>query len=278
MLKFLKKAYPFNNDLKHNAKVVFFISVIVGGFLFFFEPFNFNEFSYNERIIIALVISVITFSVLSFDMMVLPSFIKSFMDTQRWNVFKEILWNIWLLTSVAMGYFVYFRFNPIFEIAPNDAIKIILISIFAISILVILNQNRLMKLNVNQALTLNQKLSSKLNTGHNSVFFESKYKKDSITLTVNSIRVIKSAGNYIEIYFFENGEMSKHFVRSTFVYAEKLLENYNFIFRCHRTYLVNTNFIKEAEGTPQGVKIQVQDLDFLVPVSQNYILKLQEII
>ena len=97
-------------------------------------------------------------------------------------------------------------------------------------------------------------------------------------LSVNSIRVIKSAGNYIEIYFFENGEMSKHFVRSTFVYAEKLLENYNFIFRCHRTYLVNTNFIKEAEGTPQGVKIQVQDLDFLVPVSQNYILKLQDII
>jgi DNA-binding LytR/AlgR family response regulator len=177
-----------------------------------------------------------------------------------------------------MGYFVYFRFNPIFEIAPNDAIKIILISIFAISILVILNQNRLMKLNVNQALTLNQKLSSKLNTGQNSVFFESKYKKDSITLSVNSIRVIKSAGNYIEIYFFENGKISKHFVRSTFVYAEKLLENYNFIFRCHRTYLVNTNFIKEAEGTPQGVKIQVQDLDFLVPVSQNYILKLQDII
>ncbi len=278
MLKFLKKAYPFNNDLKHNAKVVFFISVIVGGFLFFFEPFNFNEFSDNERIVIALVISVITFSVLSFNMIVLPSFIKSFMDTQRWNIFKEILWNIWLLISVAMGYFVYFRFNPIFEIAPNDAIKIILISIFAISILVILNQNRLMKLNINQALTLNQKLSSKLNTGHNNVFFESKYKKDSISLTVNSIRVIKSAGNYIEIYYFENGEMSKHFVRSTFVYAEKLLENFNFIFRCHRTYLVNTNFIKEAEGGPQGVKIQVQDLDFLVPVSQNYITKLQEII
>jgi hypothetical protein len=278
MLKFLKKAYPFNNDLKHNAKVVFFISVIIGGFLFFFEPFNFNEFSNRERIIISSVISLITFAVLSFNMMVIPSFIKSFMDTQKWNIFKEILWNIWLLITVSFGYFIYFRFNPIFEIAPNDALKIILISILAISILVILNQNRLMKLNVNLALALNQRLSSKLNTGHNKIFFESEYKKDSISLTIDSIRVIKSAGNYIEIYFFEKEEISKHFVRNTLVYAEKLLENYNFIFRCHRTYLVNTNFIKEAEGTPQGVKLQVQDLDFLVPVSRNYLIKLQEII
>jgi len=278
MLKFLKKAYPFNNDLKHNAKVVFFISVIIGGFLFFFEPFNFNEFSNRERVIISSVISLITFAVLSFNMMVIPSFIKSFMDTQKWNIFKEILWNIWLLITVSFGYYIYFRFNPIFEIAPNDALKIILISILAISILVILNQNRLMKLNVNLALALNQRLSSKLNTGHNKIFFESEYKKDSISLTIDSIRVIKSAGNYIEIYFFEKGEISKHFVRNTLVYAEKLLENYNFIFRCHRTYLVNTNFIKEAEGTPQGVKLQVQDLDFLVPVSRNYLIKLQEII
>ena len=278
MLKFLKKAYPFNNDLKHNAKVVFFISVIIGGFLFFFEPFNFNEFTYNERIIISLVISVITFAVLSFNMIVLPSFIKSFMDTQKWNVLKEILWNIWLLISVGLGYLVYFRFNPIFEIAPNDALKIILISIFAISILVVLNQNRLMKINVNMALDLNKRLSSKLNTGHNKVFFESEYKKDSISITVSSIRVIKSAGNYIEIYYFKNGELSKHFVRNTLTYAEKLLADYNFIFKCHRTYLVNTNFIKKAEGSPQGVKLQVENVDFLVPVSRNYITKLQEII
>jgi hypothetical protein len=278
MVKFLKKAYPFNNDLKHNAKVVFFISVIIGGFLFFFEPFNFNEFSFNERVIISLVISVITFAVLSFNMMVIPSFIKSFMDTQKWNIFKEILWNIWLLITVGFGYFIYFRFNPIFEIAPNDALKIILISILAISILVVLNQNRLMKLNVNLAIELNKKLSSKLNTGHNIVFFESEYKKDSISLTVNSIRVIKSAGNYIEIYYIDNGEMVKHFVRNTLSYAEKLLENYNFIFKCHRTYLVNTHFIKKAEGSPQGVKLEVENLDFLVPVSRNYLSKLQEII
>ncbi len=278
MLKFFKKPYPFNNDLKHNAKVVFFISVIIGGFLFFFEPFNFNEFTLNERVIISLVISVITFAVLSFNMIVVPSFIKSFMDTQKWNVFKEILWNIWLLITVAFGYFVYFRFNPIFEIAPDDALKIILISIFAISILVVLNQNRLMKLNVHLALELNKKLSSKLNTGHNKIFFESEYKKDSISLTVNSIRVIKSAGNYIEIYYIDKGEIVKHYVRNTLAYAEKLLENYNFIFRCHRTYLVNTNFIKKAEGSPQGVKLLVENLDFLVPVSRNYLTKLQEII
>lgn len=278
MLRFLKKSYPFNNDIMHNAKVIFFISVVIGAFLFLFRPFNYNELSGRNLLILSTAISLITFSVLSINMIVLPAYIKSIVDIRRWNILKEIIWDLWLFTSVSFGYFLFFRLNPVFDISKNDVLKISLISIFAISILVVLNQNRLVKLNLNLALNLNQKLMAKFNSGQDKVFFESEYKKDSLSLTVDSIRLIKSSGNYIEIYFSENGKIIKHLIRNTLKYAEELLKNYNFIFRCHRTFLVNINFIQKAEGTPQGVKIHLKEIDILIPVSRNYAGKLQELI
>ncbi len=278
MLEFFKKPYPFNNDLIHNAKIIFFISVVLGGFLFFFEPFNFNEFNLKEKLTVSSVISLITFAGLSFNMIVMPSYLRNIFSVKKWNVFKEILWNMWLIIFTAAGYFLYFRFNFVFEIKPYDIVKIVLISFFAVSVLVVLNQNRLVKLNLNDALELNRKLISEFNSEEDELFFESENKKDSIKLTVKSIISVKSAGNYVEIYYLEKGKTKKHLIRNTLKNIEDLLNNYDFIFRCHRTFLINTKFIEKAEGDSQGINLFLKNLDFKVPVSRTYINKLKEIL
>lgn len=278
MLDFLKKPYPFNNDLRHNAKVVFFIGGAIGLFLFFFEPFNFNEFSLREKFIVSSIISLITFAVLSFSMIIIPSYFKRLFSRNTWNVLKEIIWNTWIIISLIIGYFLYFRFNSIFVIQPADVLKIILISFLAVSILVILNRNRLVKLHLNVAVELNQKLMLKLDNGNDFITIESEYKKDSLRLSVKESILFKSAGNYVEIYYFEAGVTKKHLIRTTLKNIENLLLNYNFIFRCHRTYLINTNFIEKAEGDSQGIKLLIKGINFTVPVSRIYLNKLKEII
>ena len=278
MLKFLKKPYPFNNDLMHNAKVVFFIGAAIGLFLFFFEPFNFNEFSLREKFIVSSIISLITFAVLSFSMIIIPSFFKKLFSRNTWNVLKEIIWNTWIIISLVIGYFFYFRFNSIFIIQPADVLKIILISFLAVSILVVLNRNRLVKLHLHVAVELNQKLMSKLDEENDIITIESEYKKDSLSLSAKEIILLKSAGNYVEIHYFENGKYKKHLIRTTLKSIEDLLVNYPFIFRCHRTYLINTNFIEKAEGDSQGIKLKIKGINFLVPVSRIYLNKLKEIL
>ena len=37
MFKFLKNQYPFNDDLKYNSKLIFFISIGVLAFLYLFQ-------------------------------------------------------------------------------------------------------------------------------------------------------------------------------------------------------------------------------------------------
>ncbi len=278
MLEFLKKPYPFNSDLMHNAKVVFFIGAAIGLFLFFFEPFNFNEFSLREKFIVSSLISLITFAVLSFSMIIIPSYFKKLFSRNTWNVLKEIIWNTWIIISLIIGYFFYFRFNSIFVIQPADVLKIILISFLAVSILVVLNRNRLVKLHLNVAVELNQKLMSKLDEGNDIVTFESEYKKDSIQLSAKEIILIKSAGNYTEIYFLKNGKVNKHIIRTTLKNAESLLLKFKFIFRCHRTYLINTNFVEKAESDSQGIKLKMKNINFLIPVSRIYLNKLKELL
>lgn len=278
MLKFLNKPYPFNNDLIHNAKVVFFISFVLGLFLFFFEPFNFNSFGTQQKLIISLVISLITFAVLSFNMIVLPAYLKNIFESHKWTILKEFFWNLWLFISVTVGYFIYYIFNPYFDILPRDVVTIFLISTFAMFILIILNQNRLVNLNLNVAIDLNKRLISKNSIDNDLVLFESEYKKDSVSLNVSSLRLLKSSGNYVEIYYEEKNIIKKHMIRNTLKKIEEQLADYDYIYKCHRTYLVNIRNIKKALGDPQGVKIIVDGINFPIPVSKIYVNKLKGVL
>ncbi len=276
-MRFLRKAYPFNNDLIHNAKVVFFISVVLGMFLFFFSPFNFNEFPPKEKFTISSIISLITFAVLSFNLIVLPSYFKTIFEIKSWVVWKEILWDTWLFLSVSIGYFVYFRFfNTIFEISTKDIATVIFTSIFVIAILVVLNQNRLVKLNLNDAIELNKRLMSKQTSKNDVILFDSEYKKDEISVRVGDLLLLKSAGNYVEIFFEEKNKIQKHLVRNTLKNFEQKLSGYSCIFKCHRAYLVNLDYVEKAVGEAQGLKLVLKKLDFTIPVSRGYVHKLKE--
>jgi DNA-binding LytR/AlgR family response regulator len=211
-------------------------------------------------------------------MIVLPAYFKNIFNIKKWNVLYEILWDIWLAVTVGIGYYVYFRLTPIFTISLRDAATIVLTSIFTISILVVLNQNRLVKLNLNDAIELNKRLLEKYNQGLTTVKFDSEYKKDSIEISIEKLKYLKSAGNYVEIYYEDNGLIRRHLVRNTLKNFEEKLKKFNFIFKCHRTYIVNTKQIERVEGDPQGLKLILKDVNKKIPVSRNFVNKLKGII
>jgi hypothetical protein len=78
MLKFLKKPYPFNDDLKHNAKVILFISLGVLAFLLIFQPIDISSWTKKEFAYLVIGIAISTFSVLSISLIVLPSLFQKF--------------------------------------------------------------------------------------------------------------------------------------------------------------------------------------------------------
>jgi hypothetical protein len=278
MLKFLNKPYPFNNDLKHNTKIIFFISVGVFVFLFLFQPLQIDALETRDQFILVFGLGVITFLSLSLNLLILPSLFPKVLNGMSWNIKKEIFWDLWILFTVCVGYFLYYKILGIMEFGFDMIVKIILIAIVPIAVLITYNRNRLLQLHLKIANELNIKLNEKKLIPNKLVHFESDYQKDNLSIKVSLIMLIRSANNYIEVFWREGQEVKSQMVRYSLTKAEEILKEDHYIFKCHRSYMVNTKNIDKIKGSPQGYLLFFEKIDFPVPVSKNYVHKLKELI
>lgn len=278
MLKFLNKPYPFNNDLKHNTKVIFFISVGVFVFLFLFQPLQINELANRDKYFLVFGLGVITFLSLSLNLLILPSLFPKILNGSAWNVKKEIFWDIWILFTVSFGYFLYYKALGIMEFGFSMIITLILIAIVPISVLIVLNRHRLLRSHLKSANELNVKLKEYKSIPDRLVHFVSDYQKDNLSIKVSFILFVRSANNYIEVFWKEDQEVKNQMVRLSLTKAEEILKDFKFIFKCHRSFMINVNHIDKIEGSTQGYRLYFEKVDFPVPVSKIYVHKLKELI
>ena len=278
MFEFLNKPYPFNSDLKHNTKIIFFISIGVFVFLFLFQPLHINALETREKYFLVIGLGIITFLSLSLNLLILPSLFPKIFHGTSWTIKKEILWDVWILFTVSIGYFLYYKVLGIMEFGFGVIVKLILIAIIPISVLITFNRNRLLRMHLKSATELNRKLQENKSLPEKLVHFVSDYKKDSLSIKISLILFIRSANNYIEVFWKEAGNVESRMIRLSLIKAEGLLKENKFILKCHRSYLVNINQIDKIEGSSQGYRLYFEGVDFPVPVSKNYTEKLKELI
>jgi DNA-binding LytR/AlgR family response regulator len=95
-----------------------------------------------------------------------------------------------------------------------------------------------------------------------------KFKK--VQLEVDNLIYVEALGNYINIVYECNG-FKKYTIRETINNIEKKTSNSKMIYKSHRSYLVNLNYISNVTGDAQGLKIHIKDIDTAIPVSRNKI-------
>lgn len=276
MFKFLRKPYPFNDDLKRNAKIIFFISISIFVFLFLFQPLDISLLENKEKIYLIIGLGIITFLSLSLNLLVLPSLFPKIFLHREWIVWKEIFWNLWLLFTISFGYFLLYEILGVLEFDFYMVIKLILIAVMPLTLLIVFNQNRLLRLHLFTAKEINKKLNESKHIDEQLIHFDSEYQKDKLSIKARLLLLIKSADNYIEIYWKEGDAIKKQLLRGTLLKTQNLLAEYNYIFKCHRSFLVNINFIDRVEGNSQGYKLFLENIDFEIPVSKISVKSLKE--
>lgn len=276
MLKFLKRSYPFNDDLKRNAKIIFFISVSIFLFLFLFQPLDINALADKEKLLLVAGLGAITFLSLSINLLVLPSIIPHIFLHKEWVIWKEILWNLWLLFTISFGYYLMYKTLGIIEFNFYMILKMILIAIIPLTGLIVFNHNRLLRHHLKTANDLNRKLKSHKVVHEKLIHFDSEYQNNKLSLKARLLILIRSADNYIEIFWKDDSGIKSQLIRSTLIKAQKLIEEYNYFFKCHRSFIVNVNYIDRVEGNSQGYKLFFENLDFNVPVSKKSVKELKD--
>jgi len=278
MLNPFKKSYPFNEDLKHNSIIIFFISLGVPLLLFLLQPFEIGLLPDIDKYYLIIGFGVITFLALSLHLLFFPSLFPKILTSAKWNVMKEIFWNLWIMFTILTGYFLYTKFLGIPKFDFDLVIKLILTAVIPISALIIINQNRMLRSRLKRADEINKKLREHKLLQEEIINFVSDYQKDSLAIKVSLLLFIRSANNYIEVFWKEGDSVKNRMVRCSMAYSEELLKEYKFIIKCHRSYMVNITYIDRFEGNLQGYRLYFEKIDFPIPVSKSFASRLKELI
>lgn len=93
----------------------------------------------------------------------------------------------------------------------------------------------------------------------------------------NSILLCESRQNYVRCVFLEEGISREEIIRTTLTRLEEQLSGRT-ILRCHRSYLVNPEYIRSARGNAQGLKLELVGAAGEVPVSRAYVPVLRKVL
>lgn len=282
MLEFLNKSYPFNSNIKHNVKVILGIGFGLFLFLLFFEPFGLDLVNEEKKTYILAGFGIITGMVLTLNLLIIPSILPFLFNEAKWKIKKEIIWNIWILITLSGGYFGFSFVSDWFEMSFSSIFKISLLSTVPITVLITINQDRLLKIKLRSALELNKLLQKGGwvdNTSEKEkIILVSESGKNKFEKDFDDLLFIRSANNYVEIFWKENEKINKVLLRSSLQKVEDSTKDNENMVKCHRTCIVNIKNIKKITGNSQAYRLIFENFNEEIPVSRSYYKELLKLI
>lgn len=277
MLNSLNKKYPFNDNLKVNTRSISSVSLGIFLFLLFFQPFQIQNPDFNNRLIILATFGAITLVLLSIFRVVIPSIFITAFSEARWTILKEIIIDLLFVICNSVAFAFFARYVGRIPMTFPIVINIVIISITAAAVVVVTNQFYLLKKKV-QKLEQNPEEDNKIESveAAKEIEFESENKTEYFTLFLEQLILIKSANNYIEVIYKHNDQIKKKLIRNTMKTTEYLLKKYPEIIRCHRSCMVNKNYIKKVSRGSDGLVLNLFEYPQEIHVSRQYVLRLKE--
>lgn len=276
-----KKLNQFVQLLKDNLGV--FLSISFGVFLFvlFFEPFPLENFDFNNRLLFVAGLAAISFLIMSTVRIALPWLIKKY-DAHTFDpLLPEYMNSFIIFVLTAVSFALYLHYVGAVGISFFIMFKIGLISIVPpISLRL---YDLIKELNLQNQMLIKEKeiVESKIEKIEEDnlirpIEFISDSSSENLSLLIADIVFIKSADNYVEIFFQEGDKIKSKLIRNTLKNIELQLKPYGNFIRCHRICIVNTQYAERLIKDESNHYLLIKNYQERLPVSRQYLLKLKE--
>lgn len=267
---------PWLSVLLCVAIVIFILAI--------FEPFNFRLNSLGQ-VWVLVGFALLTMLVTSIAFVLFPKIFKRFYNPDKWTTGKSLLNNVFFLIIMGIGvvcydYFIVMKQLP--EYFPMgflvDLFAALTIGIVPLSIITIITQNNALKRNLNSSKEINQMLSERINISpkQEDLIILNKSTKESISIRPEDILYMESEGNYVNVHYRQDEKVTSKQIRSTIKQMEESLQNHPMFIRCHRAFIVNINYISNAEGNAQGYQLTLSNVPLEIPVSRTYLKNIKD--
>lgn len=275
---YLKQPFPKAETRKWRTVVL--ISLFVTLFLVLFQPFGIGQIESSRKLIFISGFGLVSFIVLTFDLIIIERLFVNFFREQNWYLYKEIIWLLYVVLSIGLGNVLYVTLFSDQNLTLNNIINFQIVTsavaIFPITIFAISKQNYLLNRYRTSANIVNDNLVRESTISQEeglsrTVSLLSYNEKVKEEFDVDAFCYIESKGNNLELYLYENSQLSRVTVRNTLKRSLEYLVDYPELIQCHRSYIVNLSRVKSVEGNSQGLLLKLEDCDIDVPVSRTFI-------
>lgn len=271
----------FINAIKETFRL--YISICLGIFLFilFFQPFPFNRFDFNNKLIFIAGFAVIIYLILVLVRIAFSWLLQKYAQSKEDTFLPYYIGGFIIAAFSSVAFAFYLHYVGFVFISFYIMFKIIVICLFPPITLWISDVFKEMRhqneLQAEEIKGMEQKILKYEKDYQNvSVEFISDKSMENITLLIADVAFIRSADNYIEIVFKEEGVYKKRMQRNTLRNIEQQLKTYANFIRCHRTCIINKYYIEELSRNFNNYFLTIKGYDERIPVSRQYLMKLKE--
>lgn len=282
-MNWFKNPYPFIfEERSTRLKLSLFVFAFVSFFLLVFKPFSFDHLIriplLNAALSYGFMAALVSLVVVKLGMALWPRQVNE----QAWTVGKElILLNLILLSITIANLFLSkytltdgINSGNFFDCLQEDLLHTYSIGFFPVLLMTLINYSVRLRTNLSASEKLNYgiNLLDKTRTSNSVsevIEIKSAIKSNDIVLSPSNLIYLMADGNYVEFHLFESGQYRREIIRNTLNSVEEQLANHNFLFRSHRTYMVNMNCIQDTKGNAQGYQLRLRNSEHTVPVSRT---------
>lgn len=273
-LRVFSNPYPADTDTTKQKWSVIFVSAFVFLFLFIFQPFGLHEVPTYNRFIICLGYGCCTALAMILNFWASGRAAERYQLEEKWTVGKHIIWNGWILLSIALINFFYSNLIGVSSFTVINLLislgQVLLIGLFPITGLVLIDYIRLYRKNMRKAQELKNQVKQDSTDSLGFLLLHSSNSDDRLQLNPGELLYITSADNYVKVVYQVNSEINQKLLRGTLKHFANKIDHPQII-RCHRSYIINLMQVTDISGNARGYTLSLRNTSTTVPVSQTYI-------
>lgn len=259
-----KKPYPISEPTKGKIIYTLVFGLFIFLFLFLFKPFGLAQLETKSQFFVSLGFGMVTiFMLFIFKFLIEPLIIKP-----NWTFGKSILWGFVIAISIgSANYFYVSIIYPqifIFRYFLLSIWTTILVAIIPVTIGYIVTFNRMYRNALKSASIKPEEIY-----WENEVNIRCGNEKNEFKTNPKNILYLSSNDNYVTIVTIKGDTLVKKHMRGTLKEAESELKKNPSFFRCHKCYIVNSEYVDHISGNVQNMKIKLKKHDLEIPVSRT---------
>ena len=263
---------PWTSNNSEKWSLVLFIALFVPFFLIVFQPFGVNNYDTTHKISGQFVLGYLGFGLVSalaigiFEFLIAPAIFKKAHGI--WGL-TRMLMELWFLTTCI---FLFYNWMGNFHDWHWQSYLGFLRDVSLMSIIPIL----LVMLFLRYRNTGQQPVEAS-DRQKPLIWLRARPGLEQMALAAADVLYIEAQDNYVAVNFLQNGAMQRKLLRIPLNQLEKQLATYGII-RCHRSFLVNIDQIKNVSGNSHQLNLHLPHSSVNIPVSRRYVERVKEIL